>query len=935
MLRLFLYITTLFCFSCAFAQKKEFLYEKDLGWAKWVFTSIEFNDDYTTVRGHFIPGENGCWVSTDKTEVLLANGKEHRILETTLPKDIILVKKTFQGGDTIMFVEKFEPIMKQEGTVSYKSETFQFDIGDFCIDIKPDIHRKYSTYAKRIKDWKKDAVGWNEYLRYLSHCAEELSLMPKDSAALARTCLGNCYNVYDIFMNSYPGRILKTWRTIREIHYGMTGKRMRRSEWKYLDSVAEFSNEVSWKSKILTDDNLEAMRRKVEKVFRKADKEMDLYKRTLALLGDSSYNYIAIPNFRWLNDTYRQALGMYNAGDYAGAYGIFPFSIHFRYKFQSREDFKEYCNTLHEDYITTLTYNINIPQTITLSYGSMYSDVLGVTEITPLLETMPYFARETNDPEFICHALDGILNAKAFRYYADRYMKEHLGGFNGFNRFNGFNETAETSETTETPLSLYHKVQSESAALTEMYENGQSYEDVFQKAEEIKRLKEQWIDLQKRNPISTADFLVKWDSVRNSLKPNELAVEFQDFPLWNTDSVCYIAITYKHDSSVPRLYTVLKDRKDVLSGFNKGFNSFNGFNETAEALETPEPPKSYAISSKIWDAMKDELADAESVYFSPSGILHSLPLESCDTTRLYYRLTSTKELLKRQEHLNQQLQTCVLYGGLEYGSNSFSGFNRFNGFNETSETIDLPAPCIRFGSRGPLDDISEQSEAEVDTIASLLQEKGVEAIVFKRQYGTEETFKALDGTNVDAIHISTHGFYWELDRVAADEKAFGYSFLKLEDSRLSDNEKAMVRSALLLAGAQEAMEGVAKKQGKENGVLTAREISTMTFPNLKFVVLSACQSGLGDVDASEGALGLQRAFKMAGAKTILMTLREVDNHATRLFMEEFYRQYLSGKSMTHALRNAQNFLRNYEEDGTTPYKDPKYWAYFTLLDALP
>lgn len=639
----------LFCASCAFAQKKEFRYEKDLGWAKWVFTSIEFNDDYTIVRGHFIPGENGCWVSTDKTETLQANGKEYRLLETTLPKDIILVKKTFQSGNTVTFVEKFEPIMNLDGLVSYKSKNFLFDIANACIDIKPDLQRKYSTYAERILEWKENALGEKEYLRYLSHCAEELSLMPKDSAALARSYLGNCYNVYEIFMNSYPGSILNNWNIIRKMHHGLTGKKLKKSEQRYLNSVAEFANEVSWKSKILTTDNLNAIRRKAGKVFRESDKEQNLYKHTMLLLGDSTYRNIAIPDLRLGTSTYQQALDRYNVGDYVGAYGIFPYSIHFKYKVLPREDFIEYCNTLHENHIATLAHNINIPQTITLSYGSMYSDVLSITEITPLLETMPYFARETNDPEFICHALDGILNAKAFKYYADRYMKETLGGIH---------ETSETSETN----------------------------------------------------------------------------------------------------------------------------------------------KSYALSSKIWDAMKDELADAESVYFSPSGILHSLPLESCDTTRLYYRLTSTKELLKRQKSLpplnplepQSPILTCVLYGGLEYGDNMPPMLSQ--------------RQMREFTARGPLDDISEQSGAEVDTIASLLQEKGVEAIVFKQRYGTEESFKALDNTNVDAIHISTHGFYWESDKVASDENA-AYSFLKLEESKLPDEEKAMVRSALLLADAQEAMEG--------------------------------------------------------------------------------------------------------------------------------
>lgn len=895
MLRLSLYIIMLFCTSCAFAQKKNIHYEKDMGWAKWVFTSIEFNDDYTTVRGHFIPGKNGCSVSTEMTEVLMANGKEYRLLESTLPKENYLVKKAFPSGDTITFESKFEPIMSLDGTVSYKSKNIQFDIDNVCIDIKPDLYRKYSTYAKRMLAWKKSPLADKGlYLRYLSHCAEELSLMPKDSATLARSYLGNCYNAYEIFMNSYPGYILKNWKIIRDIHYGMTGKKLKKSEQKYLNNVAEFANEVTWKSKIMTANNLKLMRQKAEKVFRQSDKETELYKQVLWFLGDSKYSKIPSLDLKWARDARQRALERYNAGDYAEAYRLYPFDIQFKYKALPYENFKKYCDTLYTKNFSTLAVKVNVPNNIVLSYGGIHSDAWNFLEAEALLKTIPYFARETNDPEIIRHALNGLLNAKAFTYYADRYLKEHLSG----------------------SLNLYRKIQSESAALTMMYENGLSDEGVYQTAEEIKQLKRDLLERHRQDPIPTEGFLVEWDSVRNHLKPRELAVEFQDFPIWNTDSVCYIAITYKHDSPTPKLYTVLKDRKDALVNVvNKDHEGFNG-NE---------------LSGKIWDAMKDEIASVDRIYFSPSGILHRLPLENSDTTRLYYRLTSTKELLHRNQD-SGKLQNCVLYGGLEYG------FKEVKGSSSSKDTKVPPMLSLRqmrdFTARGPLDDISEQSEAEVNTIASLLQKKGVEARVFRRQYGTEESFKALADTNVDAIHISTHGFYWEADRVTADENAADYSFLKLEDSKLPDNEKAMVRSALLFAGAQEAMEGGTKKQGVENGVLTAKEISMMTFPNLKLVVLSACQSGLGEVDATEGTLGLQRAFKTAGAKTILMTLREVDNHATRLFMEEFYRQYISGKNMVNALIEAQSFLRNYEEDGTTPYKDPKYWAYFTLLDAL-
>ena len=99
------------------------------------------------------------------------------------------------------------------------------------------------------------------------------------------------------------------------------------------------------------------------------------------------------------------------------------------------------------------------------------------------------------------------------------------------------------------------------------------------------------------------------------------------------------------------------------------------------------------------------------------------------------------------------------------------------------------------------------------------------------------------------------------------------------------------------------------------------------------IVLSACQTGLGDVEANEGVYGLQRAFKLAGAETLIMSLWEVDDRATSLLMKTFYEEYLNKQNKDAAFRNAINKVRSYkDENGDTPFSSPYYWAAFILLD---
>ena len=133
----------------------------------------------------------------------------------------------------------------------------------------------------------------------------------------------------------------------------------------------------------------------------------------------------------------------------------------------------------------------------------------------------------------------------------------------------------------------------------------------------------------------------------------------------------------------------------------------------------------------------------------------------------------------------------------------------------------------------------------------------------------------------------------------------------------------------MFAGANSALDPQRSKNipdGVDDGVLTAKEISRLDFRGLDLVVLSACQTGLGEV-SGEGVFGLQRGFKKAGAQTIVMSLWEVSDESTQLLMTEFFKNLTAGQPKRAAFLAAQNVVRQ-------KYPNPLHWAAFVMVDGL-
>ena len=212
------------------------------------------------------------------------------------------------------------------------------------------------------------------------------------------------------------------------------------------------------------------------------------------------------------------------------------------------------------------------------------------------------------------------------------------------------------------------------------------------------------------------------------------------------------------------------------------------------------------------------------------------------------------------------------------------------------------------------------TEKEVDDIAKLLQQDKVPYIKYAGVEANEESFKALSGNSPELLHIATHGFFLE------DEKQIRETgFMQMMNSQNRTYINPLLRSGLLFAGANRAWTNQDVISGIEDGILTAEEISNLDLSKTKLAVLSACETGLGEVNNSEGVFGLQRAFKLAGVETLVMSLWKVDDTATSQFMLAFYQNLLAGKSKLESFKIAQKQIRE-------QYKNPYYWAAFVMMD---
>ena len=418
----------------------------------------------------------------------------------------------------------------------------------------------------------------------------------------------------------------------------------------------------------------------------------------------------------------------------------------------------------------------------------------------------------------------------------------------------------------------------------------------------------------RQNEDYTDELNYTYSDVNQSIGDNDLAVEFVEYLDYSDNTTYYAALLAKREWSKPKYIK--------LCGIDE-LETISSLSPSRLYGETADSEKAFNL---IWAPLASYLNKVKTIYFSPAGHLNRLAIEHLynGKNRLednynVVRLSSTRELCGKKAQY--KYSNAVLYGGLSYDEDDatmIAESRKIHG--ERSLQFEVFRGNDNTGTRRGWAYLPGTLE-EVRQISSLILKSQIKCDVYSSEKGNEESFKALSGNSFGILHIATHGFFLTESEAEKNNYIASNPF---SSQRVGTEVSPLQRSGLLLAGGNKAWKGEPVPEGVEDGVLTAAEIASLDFNRCDIVVLSACETGLGEI-TDEGVLGLQRAFKNSGVNTIIMSLWDVDDHATSLMMQSFYRNLMSGKSKRVSFSSAQNEVKK-------EYSDPRYWAAFIMLD---
>jgi len=325
------------------------------------------------------------------------------------------------------------------------------------------------------------------------------------------------------------------------------------------------------------------------------------------------------------------------------------------------------------------------------------------------------------------------------------------------------------------------------------------------------------------------------------------------------------------------------------------------------------------VRERIWDPVAAALDGADPVYVVPDGALSTVNLSTLPVGSRKYLVESGPRihlLSAERDLVALRAERSVGHGLLAMGN---PDFGPREGASTAAGTV--RAACGTLGAEqfGPL----PESEIEIDEIGKTWSRPGEPVERVTGAAATEARFKA-DAPGKRVVHLATHGFFLgsRCEPAPPGTRSTGLAGADGADAQAGISPLAL--SGLVFAGANQRAEAAADQ---DDGVLTAEEITALDLDGVEWVVLSACDTALGEIQAGEGVLGLRRAFRLAGARTLIMSLWSVDDTATRQWMARLYRARLGGASTIDAVRGASRSMleaRRAAAESTHPF----FWGAF-------
>ena len=384
---------------------------------------------------------------------------------------------------------------------------------------------------------------------------------------------------------------------------------------------------------------------------------------------------------------------------------------------------------------------------------------------------------------------------------------------------------------------------------------------------------------------------VTFENVQSALSKNEVALEILRYRHFNhifTDSIVYVGLYVMNDKNKPKVIR-------FGSGKEMEGRSFKYYRNRMQLRGLDE--NSYNV---FWKPVEKELgSSASTIYLSADGVYNQINLEAIplpNRTDAYILDLFNIVLVNNTKDLYIKKMTAKTVA--QANSATMFGNPVFYASNATERTIpDLPG-----------------TEREVNELKSLLMNKGWKTEQFTENKATEEKVKELNNPKI--FHIATHGFYSPATETRLEEE--------MTSSQNQMSENPLLKSGLLLTGAGDILMKTSYNYNIDNGVLTAYEAMNLNLDRTDLVVLSACETGLGEISQGEGVYGLQRAFLVAGAKMLIMSIFKVDDEATQKLILNFYERWLATNNMRKSFIEAKKDLRK-------EYPDPIYWGSFMMI----
>jgi CHAT domain-containing protein/uncharacterized protein HemY len=420
-------------------------------------------------------------------------------------------------------------------------------------------------------------------------------------------------------------------------------------------------------------------------------------------------------------------------------------------------------------------------------------------------------------------------------------------------------------------------------------------------------------------------FEITWKDIQNSLSASEAAIEFARYYNYKDSIYEYMALVVRPEYEYPKL---------VKLGSELNIKNASSQKEFSE------------LYSYVWNGIDSLLTGVKTIYYSPAGELNNVSFSALmsetnnqsDSSKSNWsylmdrydlqQVTTTRYLADGTLKKNESIPFSIkLIGGVNYSDLPLSKDSIE--INETTEDyalqINLQNEVIDPKSnRGGKINYLKGSEIEVKEIAKTLKNSGWETTISDGKNASEYQFKQeLNVKSPGIIHISTHGFAFP-EKETKEENGFQMK----ETATYKVSEDPMVRCGLMFSGANISWNGDSKKMietSGDDGILTAAEVANLDLSNTKLVVLSACETGLGKIESSEGTFGLKRGFKLAGVDQIIVSLWKVPDNETMELMTLFYSDLSKTNDIDKSFNKAQKEMRNRYPS------EPEKWAGFVLV----